>query len=106
MPITSAFGLKNFWLPGAWFRSRRFAYLTMKRSSSSPGSGESQRKRKASSSNEAVVAPNIAARPQLPTSFPRGGGTGLTPVEYRQSVLEGRKESAATDDLFLSLIHI
>ena len=71
----------------------------MKRSSSSPGSGESQRKRKASSSNEAVVAPNIAARPQLPTSFPRGGGTGLTPVEYRQSVLEGRKESAATDDL-------
>lgn len=100
MSITSAFGLKNFWLPGAWFRSRRFAYLTMKRSSSSPGSGESQRKRKATSSNEAVVAPNIAARPQLPTSFPRGGGTGLTPVEYRQSVLEGRKESAATDDLF------
>ena len=72
----------------------------MKRSSTSPGSGESQRKRKATASNEAAVAPHIAARPQLPTSFPRGGGTGLTPVEYRQSVLEGRKESAASDDLF------
>ena len=62
----------------------------MKRSSTSPASGESQRKRKAPASNEAVVAPNVAARPQLPTSFPRGGGTGLTPVEFRQSVLEGR----------------
>jgi len=45
------------------------------------------------------VAPNVAARPSSVTAFPRGGGTGLTPLEYRQSVLEGRKESVS-DDLF------
>ena len=44
---------------------------------------------------------NLAARPQPPAAFPRGGGTGLSQVEYRQAVLEGRKESAsAADDLF------
>lgn len=45
------------------------------------------------------VAPNVAARPSSVIAFPRGGGTGLTPLEYRQSVLEGRKESM-NEDLF------
>ncbi|WFD18124.1 rRNA biogenesis protein rrp5 [Malassezia caprae] len=69
---------------------------------------ESQPKRAASSSTQTStkkakkdvpVAPNIAARPSSVAAFPRGGGTGLTPLEYRQSVLEGRKESIS-DDLF------
>ena len=75
----------------------------MKRSRSTAGHDDPQPKRKAPSTTkreEAPVAPHIAARPQMMTSFPRGGGTGLTPVEYRQSVLEGRQESAASDDLF------
>ena len=75
----------------------------MKRSRSIAGHDDPQPKRKAPSHTkreEAPVAPHIAARPQMMTSFPRGGGTGLTPVEYRQSVLEGRQESAASDDLF------
>ena len=75
----------------------------MKRSRSTAGHDDLQPKRKAPSTTkreEAPVAPHIAARPQMMTSFPRGGGTGLTPVEYRQSVLEGRQESAASDDLF------
>ena len=75
----------------------------MKRSRSTAGHDDPQPKRKAPSNTkreEAPVAPHIAARPQMMTSFPRGGGTGLTPVEYRQSVLEGRQESAGSDDLF------
>ncbi|PKI86015.1 rRNA biogenesis protein rrp5 [Malassezia vespertilionis] len=47
-----------------------------------------------------IVPPHLASRPETFSSFPRGGGTGLTPVEYRQSVLEGRRESAADGDLF------
>ncbi|WFD37443.1 rRNA biogenesis protein rrp5 [Malassezia japonica] len=64
-------------------------------------------KRKAKSDEGAVkrartegapLAPHLASRPQL-ESFPRGGGTGLTPIEYRQTLLEGRRE-LADDDLF------
>lgn len=68
---------------------------------------ESQRKRPTSSvqaptkkpRKDVPVAPHIAARPSSVAAFPRGGGTGLTPLEYRQSVLEGRKESM-NEDLF------
>ncbi|WFD29443.1 rRNA biogenesis protein rrp5 [Malassezia sp. CBS 17886] len=49
---------------------------------------------------QAPTPPHMAARPPTAAAFPRGGGTGLTPVEYRQTVLEGRKESAASQDLF------
>ncbi|KAI3625962.1 hypothetical protein CBS9595_001323 [Malassezia furfur] len=45
------------------------------------------------------VAPHLASRPQL-EAFPRGGGTGLTPAEFRQTLLEGRRETATSDDLF------
>ncbi|WFD36368.1 rRNA biogenesis protein rrp5 [Malassezia cuniculi] len=44
-----------------------------------------------------VVPPHLAARE---AAFPRGGGTGLSQVEHRQAVLEGRRESAAANDLF------
>lgn len=44
-----------------------------------------------------VVPPHVAARE---AAFPRGGGTGLSNVEHRQAVLEGRQESAAASDLF------
>lgn len=68
-----------------------------KRASSSASTDKNKKPR-----TDAPLAPHLAARPQPLEAFPRGGGTGLTPVEYRQSVLEGRRESAAAaaDDLF------
>ncbi|WFC98207.1 rRNA biogenesis protein rrp5 [Malassezia yamatoensis] len=49
--------------------------------------------------DSAPIAPHLSSRPQ-PESFPRGGGNGLTPTEFRQTLLEGRSESGAQDDLF------
>ena len=74
-------------------RSRTTDESHPKRASSSTQTSTKKAKK------DVPVAPNVAARPSAVAAFPRGGGTGLTPLEYRQSVLEGRKESM-NDDLF------
>lgn len=90
-------GLQFFFAVGL-----RQALPPMKRTSTERAQSAAQPKRKAPASAAPTAkkvrtdAPHLMARPQ-PASFPRGGGTGLSPIEYRQSVLEGRQ---ASSDLF------
>lgn len=70
---------------------------TRKRKEKDVAQPSAKRVRQEQSRQPQVVPPHVAARE---AAFPRGGGSGLSQVEHRQAVLEGRRESAATGDLF------
>lgn len=60
--------------------------------------GENKSKKRKSSETASRPAPAAAAPQEV--DFPRGGATGLTPLEYREATREARAEASRDEALF------
>ncbi|PWN41071.1 hypothetical protein IE81DRAFT_337927 [Ceraceosorus guamensis] len=69
-----------------------------KKKSRSSAHGLASRDKGQTSYQRPAVTPAPARAPEA--DFPRGGGSGLTPLEHAQALREGRAERAAAADLF------
>ncbi|CEH13982.1 rRNA processing protein Rrp5 [Ceraceosorus bombacis] len=69
-----------------------------KKKSRSSANGPASKVRGQTSHQRPAVTPAPARAPEA--DFPRGGGSGLTPLEHAQALREGRAERAAAADLF------
>ncbi|PWN54434.1 nucleic acid-binding protein [Violaceomyces palustris] len=73
-------------------------------SSLSPSASKKAAKPRKSTSNQQTKSSQPAPRPSFSAphevDFPRGGGTGLTPLEYREAKREARAEIDSQDNLF------
>ncbi|TKY90910.1 hypothetical protein EX895_000908 [Sporisorium graminicola] len=69
-------------------------------SSSKPASATKKTKSNTAASTSTSSAPSTSLLSAQEVDFPRGGSSGLTPLEFREAKREARSESAANELLF------